>query len=199
MRRLVLYMQQTLNGFGSGPGEEEWMTISHETWEFTHWIHQTCDAVVLGRTAYQDFLGFWPAAADDTSDAELAEHARWFRDRPKYVISSTLTEADPAWPNSSILSDVTELTAIKEQVGKNLVIFGGIEVTNSLATAGLIDDYYIHLNPVAIPPGGRLLLDSRLDLILVDARRFESGVVVLHYRQPGQAPDDQASHHLPTP
>jgi dihydrofolate reductase len=151
-----------------------------ETWEFTNWIHQTCDAVVLGRKVYQDFLGFWPEAAKDESDTDLARHARWFRDVHKYVVSTTLTEVDPVWPHTTILKDVNDIEEIKQQPGKNLVIFGGIDITNSFAVAGLIDDYYIHVNP-SIIPDGRLLLDGPLVLNLADVRTHQSGVLVLHY------------------
>ncbi len=181
MRNLVLYMQQTLNGFGTDPGDHmAWITITDETWEFTNWIHQTCDAVVLGRKVYQDFLGFWPEAAKDESDTDLARHARWFRDVHKYVVSTTLTEVDPVWPHTTILKDVNDIEEIKQQPGKNLVIFGGIDITNSFAVAGLIDDYYIHVNPSTIPDG-RLLLDGPLVLNLADVRTHQSGVLVLHY------------------
>ncbi|ALG10744.1 dihydrofolate reductase family protein [Kibdelosporangium phytohabitans] len=181
MRNLVLYMQQTLNGFGTDPGDQmEWIKISEETWEFTYWIHQTCDAVVLGRKVYEDFLTFWPDAAKDESDSDLARHARWFKDVKKYVVSSTLTETDPAWPNTEILGDVEAIKPIKEQDGKNLVIFGGIDVLNSFAKAGLIDDYYLHVNPSAIPEG-RLLIDTKVDLELADVKTHKTGTVVVHY------------------
>jgi hypothetical protein len=133
---------------------------------------------------------FVHAAAEDTSDTELARHARWFRDVQKYVVSSRLTEAHPAWPHTTILRDVHDIKDVQQQPGKNLVIFGGIDVTNSFAMAGLIDDYYIHLNPSTIPEG-RLLLDGHHDLHLADVRAHRSGVLVLHYaRSVTLAPSD---------
>ncbi|ONI90346.1 hypothetical protein ALI144C_03095 [Actinosynnema sp. ALI-1.44] len=174
-------MQQTLNGFGTDPGDRmEWVRISAQTWEFTHWIHQTCDAVVLGRKMYEDFLGFWPEAAEDASDTDLARHARWFRDVQKYVVSSTLAEADPAWPRTEILGGVEQIKPIKEQDGKNLVIFGGIDVLNSFAEADLIDDYHLHVNPSTIP-AGRPLIHTGVDLDLAAVQTHKTGTVVLHY------------------
>lgn len=181
MRKLVAYMQSTLNGYGSDPENQMfWAKITDETWEFTSWIRETCDAVVIGRKMYQDFLGFWPGAAEDASDSHVARHARWFRDVNKLVFSTTLTEADPVWPNTQIVGSIDDIKALKEQPGKDMVIFGGIEITNAFARADLIDDYYIHLNPSTISEG-TVLLDSRLDLKLVDAQPHESGVVALHY------------------
>lgn len=181
MRNLVLYMQQTLNGYGTDPADAmEWARVTPETWAFTSWIQQTCDAVVIGRKMYQDFLGFWPAAATDPADTDVARHARWFAGVRKYVVSGTLTEVSPAWPNTAILGHVGDIEPIKQQDGGNLVIFGGIDIANAFARAGLIDDYYLHVNPTTIPKG-RLLLDGRLDLDLAEVRTHESGVLVLHY------------------
>ncbi|OQO92574.1 dihydrofolate reductase family protein [Saccharomonospora piscinae] len=181
MRKVIMYMQSTLNGYGADPGDEMfWASISEQTWEFTNSLHERCDAILMGRKMYQDFLGFWPEAAKDESDSDVARHARWQYDLSKFVVSTTLTEADPAWPNTRILGDLDAVRALKEQPGKDILIAGGIGITKALANAGLIDDYYIHLNPATIPDG-TLLLDSRLDLKLVEAKQHDTGVVALHY------------------
>lgn len=81
MRNLLLYMQQALNGFGADPGDQmEWIKITDETWEFTHWIHQTCDAVVLaGRHTRNSWVsGQRPPRTSRTST--LPSMPRWFRD-----------------------------------------------------------------------------------------------------------------------
>ncbi len=182
MRKLALFMQSTLNGYGSDPGDEMfWAKISDQTWETTNHLQDTCDAVLMGRKMYQDFLGFWPAAAKDESDSQVARHARWQFDIPKYVLSTTLTEPDPAWPNTTILGSVDDVKAVKEQSGQDILIAGGIGITNTLATAGLIDDYYLHLNPATIA-AGTVLLDARLDLELVGVKQLDSGVLAAHYR-----------------
>jgi dihydrofolate reductase len=182
MRKLVMYMQSTLNGFGADPGDEMfWAQISDPTWEFTNQLHDTCDAIVMGRKMYQDFLGFWPEAAKDESDSDVARHARWQYDLAKYVLSTTLTEADPVWPNTQVLAGLDDLAALKEQPGKDILIGGGIGITKACANAGLIDDYYIHLNPATISEG-TILLDARLDLKLVDVNQHDTGVLALHYR-----------------
>ncbi|MER7012736.1 dihydrofolate reductase family protein [Saccharopolyspora sp. NPDC000359] len=182
MRKLLMYMQSTANGFGADPGDEMfWAKVSDQTWEFTNSLHDRCDAMVMGRKMYQDFLGFWPEQAKDESDSDVARHARWQYDLAKYVLSASLTEADPSWPNTQILSSLDDLKALKEQPGKDILIAGGIGITKACANAGLIDDYYIHVNPATIPEG-TLLLDARLDLQLVDVKQHDTGVVALHYR-----------------
>ena len=174
MRKIVMYMQSTLNGFGADPGDEMfWAHISDQTWEVTNSFHETCDTIVMGRKMYQDFLGFWPGAAKDESDSDVARQARWQYDLTKLVLSTTLTEADPAWPNTTIVRSIDEIAALKEQPGKDILIGGGIGITKTLANAGLIDDYYIDLNPATISEGTSLI-DARLDLKLVDVKRHDT-------------------------
>jgi dihydrofolate reductase len=181
MRKLVMYMQSTLNGYGADPGDEMfWAHISDQTWEFTNSLHKTCDAIVMGRKMYQDFLGFWPGAAKDESDSHVARHARWQYDLTKLVVSTTLTEADPAWPNTQIVRGLDDVKALKQQPGKDILIAGGIGITKAFAKAGLIDDYHIHLNPATIS-AGTSLLDARLDLKLADVKQHDTGVLALHY------------------
>ncbi|WNV84562.1 dihydrofolate reductase family protein [Umezawaea sp. Da 62-37] len=181
MRKIVMYMQSTLNGYGADPGDEMfWARVSDQTWDFTNELHETCDTLVFGRKMYQDFLGFWPGMAKDESDSEVARHARWQYDLAKYVVSTTLTEADPAWPNTRIVSSLDDIAALKDQPGKDILIGGGIDITKSFAAAGLIDDFYIHVNPTTISEG-TVLLDARLDLKLVDVKQHDTGALALHY------------------
>ena len=68
MRKIILYMQSTLDGRGADPENAmEWATVDAGTWAVTHELTATCDTVVIGRRLYEEFLGFWPAAV--TSEA----------------------------------------------------------------------------------------------------------------------------------
>ena len=182
MRKIILYMQSTLDGRGADPENAmEWATVDAGTWAVTHELTATCDTVVIGRKLYEEFLGFWPAAVtSEAASPDARRLARWFRDTDKLVLSSTLQAPDPAWPRTAIAADVEELRALLDAPGGNVFVTGGVGVASALARAGLLDELLIHLNPRTIGDGRPLFADA-LELRLLEARPLESGVVVLHY------------------
>ena len=182
MRKIVLYMQSTLDGQGADPENTmEWATVDAGTWAVTHELTATCDTAIIGRRLYEEFLDFWPAAV--TSEAvspDARRLARWFRDTVKLVLSRTLETPDAAWPNTEVVRDLGALWARLDAPGGNLFVAGGIGLANALARAGLLDELWIHVNPRTIGDGRPLLADA-LELRLLEARPLDSGVVVLHY------------------
>ena len=182
MRKAILSMQSTLDGQGADPGNTmEWATVDAGTWAVTHELTATCDAAIIGRRLYEEFLGFWPAAV--TSEAvspDTRRLARWFRDTEKLVLSRTLEAPDAAWPNTKIVADSEALRARMAAPGGNLFVAGGIGLAGELARLGLLDELWIHVNPRTLGDG-RPLLAGGLELRLLEARPLESGVVVLHY------------------
>ena len=182
MRKIVMYMQSTLNGLGADPGNEmAWATVDGGTWAFAHELTAGCDAALVGRGLYEEFLGVWPDAAEnEAASPDMRRLARWLRDADKLVLSRTRAAPDPMWPNTEIVRDVEELRARREAPGKDIFVAGGIGIVSSLARAGLLDELWILLNPCTIGEG-RPLLSDPLELRLLEARPLESGVVVLHY------------------
>ncbi|WCO65630.1 dihydrofolate reductase family protein [Iamia majanohamensis] len=137
------------------------------------------DGFLVGRRTFEDMRGFWPHQTDDTTGitAHLDAVA-------KYVVSSTLT--DPGWGNSTVLAGdpVEEVAALKARPGGDLGVTGSIELCHALVAAGLVDEYRLFTYPVVIGRGRRLFPHGadRLDLELVDSRRFRSGIVLSTYR-----------------
>jgi dihydrofolate reductase len=184
MRKLILYMQSTLNGRGADPNDEMfWVSVTDQTWQFVAEMQETCDAAVLSGKTYQDFLKFWPTTPEDESQSPgVRSLGRWMWSSEKLVFSRTLDNVDPSWPNTRLFHDVEEVTRLKDTDGKDMLLLGGIGIASSFARAGLIDEYWIHLNPTTIAEG-RLLLNDRLTMKLLEVRPFDSGVAVLHYAQ----------------
>ena len=182
MRRIVLYMQQTLDGQGADPANTmEWANVTQQSWDFVDELTATCDTTVIGRGLYQEVLGVWPAAATNgAASPGMRKLARWLRDADKRVLTRSLDAPDPIWPNTTFVRDLAELRALREAPGKDLFVAGGIGIADALARAGLLDELWLHVNP-AVLGAGRPLLSAPLDLRLLEARPLESGVVVLHY------------------
>lgn len=131
-----------------------------------------CDAILLGRQTFEDFRGFWPEQADDTTGItdELNQLA-------KYVVSTTMT--DPAWQNSTLLNGdpVVAVRALKEQAGEEISLTGSITLCHTLIAAGLVDEYRLWTYPYVQGRGRRLFPDGhRHRLVLAEHRAFSSGV-----------------------
>ena len=102
---------------------------------------------------------------------------------PKYVVSATLEEAE--WDNSTIINEnvVEETRALKQQPGKDVLIFGSGDLVNTLMGHDLIDEYRLMVFPVVVGGGKRLFGEGSATktLELMDTKTFGSGVVVFSY------------------
>jgi dihydrofolate reductase len=131
------------------------------------------DAIVFGRTTFDALGAAWAGQSGEFADRLNAI--------PKYVVSSTLTEA--AWSNSQIVSGdpVTAVETLKEQHARGLVIYGHGQLTRTLLSNGLIDQVRFNLHPVIVGGDAEPLQQDRSLLRLISARTRGSGVVVLDY------------------
>ena len=142
------------------------------------------DSLLLGRVTYEGFAAAWPQMEEQTG-----EYGAWMNGYPKYVVSTTLEEP-LEWNNSTLIKgDVAEeVSNLKRQPGKDILIFGSGTLVNALTQHDLIDEYRLMIFPVVVGSGKRLFgdgIDSKA-LRLVDTKTFGSGVVVLTYRQAEQ-------------
>ena len=191
MRKVILFMTYSLDGFVGGPnGEMNWESQDEEVGRvLIPDLLSTVDTLLLGRTLYQGFHQAWPAmAADPSSPNELVDFAQWIEDTPKIVFSTTLQSVD--WKNSKLVRvsndddiarEVTELK--KQQSGGDMVVFGGARFARTLNKLRLIDEYRLKLQPVALGSGLPLFNGNkdRLQLKLTKSRAFGSGVIGLYY------------------
>ena len=142
------------------------------------------DAVLMGRVTYQEFAGFWPTAEDDGSGL-----ANKLNSVPKYVVSTTLDQAD--WNNTTVIKgDIAEEIRKLKQQGDGIIgLTGSATLIQSLMEAGLIDEYQLMVHPVIVGSGKRLFKDgSKSTLNLVGSKPFAGGVILLSYQ-----PDNQVS------
>ena len=145
------------------------------------------DALLLGRVTYEGFAAAWPNMMEQFGGprrAELGEYADMMNGYPKYVVSTTLEEA--GWNNSTLIRGIVaeEVSRLKQQPGKDILVFGSADLVNTLMRHGLIDEYRIMVFPIVVGRGKRLFEDGleKTVLRLVDTTTFDSGVVVLTYR-----------------
>jgi len=183
MRKIILAMQVSLDGFFEGPDRDlSWHIVDDELhWHFNDQLG-AMGAFLDGRVTYELMAGFWPTAdKDPASSGPVAEFARIWRDMPKIVYSRTLTTAD--W-NTAVVRDVVakEVLELKSQPGGDLAL-GGADLADTFRRLGLIDEYWLYVHPVLVGRGRPLFkpADSQAQLRLVETRAFGNGVALLRY------------------
>lgn len=108
--------------------------------------------------------------------------ADWVENIQKIVFSTTLEKVE--WKNTRLIKSniEEEILKLKNQSGKNMMIFGSPRLTHSLLQLGLIDEFVLNINPIILGNGIQLYKDikNRIDLKLISSTTFKCGVVGLH-------------------
>ena len=146
------------------------------------------DALLLGRVTYQGFAQAWPSMGTD-------DFGKRMNSIPKYVVSSTLTDADASWGPTTVLRGdvVAEVTALRAQPGGNLLVEGSAQLAQALVSHGLVDEYRLMLFPIVLGAGKRLFppaVNETGTLTLASAKPDSDGVMLLTYHP---APDKDAA------
>jgi dihydrofolate reductase len=183
MRKLVASFFISLDGVVQGPGPGDDFELAG--WTMPYWDDdiaafvgagmQAADTLLLGRVTYQ---GFAAAFAENTDpDAEAMNAYR------KYVVSTTLLQAD--WANSSLIKDnvVEEVTRLKQQEGQDIGMSGSGTLVQFLLRHNLIDELNLLVYPVVLGCGKRLFGDGlNLNLKLTQSKTSRSGVLLTTYQ-----------------
>ena len=171
-------MGMSLDGYVASDREHPGVAVPEDA-ELVRWKIDRlakAGAHLMGRTTYQEMAAYWPRSTEP--------YAALMNDIPKIVFSRTLTEA--SWPTTRIARGdlAAEIAALKEEPGGDVIAHGGASFAAALAARGLIDEYCLVIQPVAVGGGQALFaeLSAPLRLELVDARSFTCGVVVHVYR-----------------
>jgi dihydrofolate reductase len=185
MRKIVLSMSVSLDGFIEGPDRQiDWHMVDDELHSHFNEQLRVMGAFLSGRVTHELMAGFWPTAdADPSSTRPMVEFAGIWRDMPKIVFSRTLERAD--W-NTTIMREVVveEIMALKAQPGGDLAL-GGADLVAAFMQHDLIDEYRLYIHPVLIGRGKPLFpaSDAKTNLRLAETRAFGNGVVLLRYQR----------------
>jgi dihydrofolate reductase len=162
----------------------DWIASDDELWDDVIELQNTADAAMFGRVNFQGFEDYWRSgAANQASSKHETEHAQWLDQATKIVFSRTLEKVD--WKHTLLIKDhiAEEVAKLKQQPGKNIILFGGAGIASTLMKQGLIDEYHINVNPVVLGRGKPLFKDlkDKISLKLIKSKVFKSGVVALQY------------------
>lgn len=182
MRKVILFMMVTLDGFFEGVnGDISWHNVDEEFNEYAIAQLNSADTLFFGRVTYGFMASYWPTPDATTNDPIVADKMNSIS---KVVFSKTLEKAE--WQNTRLVKDniADEIMKMKQQAGKDIFIFGSSNLTVSLAEHGLVDEYRIMVNPVVLGNGKPLLkgINDTLPLKLLKTKVFHSGNVLLSYQ-----------------
>jgi dihydrofolate reductase len=187
MRKLVLFMHTSLDGFVAGPnGEMDWIIVDEEMFDYAGKRTNEADTALYGRVTYEMMESYWPTAADQPGATKHdVEHSTWYNKVTKIILSRTMKGAN--LPKTKIISDnvSNEIIQLKQAPGQDILIFGSPSVSHSLMAENLIDDYWLFINPILLGQGIPLFngIKNRTKLKLVKTIPFASSVVCLHYEK----------------
>ena len=186
MRKIISFMHLSLDGFVAGPnGEMDWIKVDEEIFDHVGRRISEGNTALYGRVTYQMMESYWPTAGDKPGAARHdREHAKWYNKAHKIVLSKTMKDA--ALTNTTIISDnlPDRINEIKQQAGNDILLFGSPTATHALIQLGLIDGYWLFVNPVILGRGIPLFagIKDKIKLKLLPAtRQFTCGVTELNY------------------
>lgn len=150
-------------------------------------LTDSCDTILMGRKMTDGFVNYWTGVLENPESPEY-EFARKMVDYPKVVFTKTLDESP--WANTVLAKGdvVEEVTRLKNQPGRDIIVYGGANFVSSLIRENLIDEYNLFVNPVAIGRGLTIFndLNRNLDLKLVESKAFNREVVLRYQPNKGE-------------
>ena len=186
MRKLVLFLHLSLDGFSaSEDGGLEWIPYNESFEKYAEKIVSTVGTPIYGRVTYEMMKAYWQTFLHNPSASKHdIEHAAWLENVEKVVVSTTLPEQD--WNNTRVIREniAEEIAKLKQEPGKDLVIFGSITLATSLMEQGLIDEFQFTISPVMLGKGKTFIrtIDEKVQLELLESETLDGGIVGLHYK-----------------
>lgn len=183
MRKLKLQVQISVDGYVGGPnGELDWMIMEagEDRIKFVNELTDSSDTILLGRKMTPGFTGYWESIQPESPEYDFA---RKMVNYPKVVFSHTLDEVNGKNVRLAKNELDDEIAKLKNQEGKDIIVYGGAEFVSNLIAGGHIDEFNFFINPVLINKGLRIfdLIGERQKLICKGATTFDDGVVVVRY------------------
>lgn len=193
MRKIIVSEFLTLDGVMQAPGGKE--EDSSGGFKYGGWQMKYFDDVfskvivnginsaggfILGRKTYEIFAGYWP-----TAPVEEQAVAKPLNNRPKYVVSKSLS-SPLTWKNSVLINGnvAKEITKLKKQPGKDLMVIGSGNLVQTLIQHNLVDEYALMIHPLVLGSGEQLFRKGvkKHELTLLDSKTSSKGVIFLRYK-----------------
>jgi dihydrofolate reductase len=161
-------------------GKFDWAAPDDEVHAFVNELERPIGTYFYGRRMYE-VMQFWETG-HTLVDPVMRDYAEVWQAADKIVFSRTLQAVSSAKTRIEREFEPEAIREMKARATSDISV-GGPQLAAQAIKAGLVDEYHLLLHPVVVGGGKRALPDDvRLNLELLDERRFGSGVVHLHYR-----------------
>lgn len=182
MRKLIVFNHVTLDGYFVGlNGNLSWAYAGNDDEEFSAFVAENASGdgqLLFGRVTYDLMASYWPTPIADQHDPIVAKK---MNSASKIVFSRTMDQA--SWNNTKLVKGdlVSEIRKMKNEAGPGMVILGSGTIVAQLASEGLIDEYQMVVDPVALGKGRTMFdgIPAMLTLKLIKSRTFKNGKVYL--------------------
>jgi dihydrofolate reductase len=183
MASLIYSTIASLDGYiADEEGKFDWAAPDEEVHTLINDLHRPVGTYLLGRRMYEVFAYWDDPPSLDEQPSIVQEFTEIWQAADKVVYSKTLETARTARTRIERGFDPEAVRQLQAQSDRDLSI-GGPELAAQAIKAGLVDEYQLFVVPVIVGAGTQALpCDARIDLELVDERRFRNGTVFLHYR-----------------
>ena len=175
----------SVDGYIAGPnGEMDWMVWNWDDRLKNHVFELTepVDNIILGRKMIDGFVSYWSDIMTKPDDPSY-DFAKKMIETPKVVFTKTLKKSQ--WVNTTLATgDLTdEIMRLKSEKGRDIIVYGGATFDSSLIKAGLIDEFHLFINPVAIGSGMAIFkgINEIQKFTLIKSTPFDCGIVELQY------------------
>lgn len=178
-------MHISLDGFVAGPnGEMNWIKADEELFHYAGKRISEGDTALYGRKTYEMMQSYWPTAGSKPNASKHdIDHSKWYDKVHKIVLSTTMKDANLT--STTIISDnlSERINEIKQQEGKEILVFGSPTATHSLMQQNLVDGYWLFVNPIILGQGIPLFtgIKDKIKLQLLNTQPLNSGVIELNY------------------
>jgi len=181
MGKLIYVTPMSLDGFiADEDGDFGWSLPSEDVHQFFNDLIRPVGTHLYGRKMYETMV-YWETPPPQSSSVELEFGDLW-RDADKVVYSTTLGAVSSARTRLERDFDVEAVRRLKASADGDITI-GGPHLAAHAIRAGLVDDYQFLAAPILLGGGNRVFPDGvRIDLELVEQRRFDNGMALLRYR-----------------
>jgi dihydrofolate reductase len=184
MRKIIVSNLITLDGLFAGPnGEIDWFVTGDDFFDDTPAVFERIDTMLFGRVTYEGMLSYWTSAEGIAANPDIAEQ---MNTTAKVVFSRTLNKVEwGKWDNARLAQGEigAAVAKLKQETGKDMIIYGSGTIVSQLTQLGLIDEYWLFLNPLILGRGKPEFsgITRQVRLKLTGMKVFKSGVVRLMY------------------
>jgi dihydrofolate reductase len=182
MAKVIYSALTSLDGYIEDEyGKFDWAEPDQEVHTFVNDLERSVGTYLYGRRMYEVMVA-WEALTLADQPPYMQDYAEIWRAADKVVYSKTLDAVSSAKTRIERDFDPEAVRQMKAAAGRDITA-GGPDLAAQAFAAGLVDELHLFVAPIVVGGGKQSLPDGvRLELELLDERRFDNGVVHLRYR-----------------